>query len=96
MKDEKKVKATEEVKKEVQTEEEGVQLTDEELSKVSGGERFPIEQQLSESPQGEAGLRSFQFSDFSFQKNKYTKGIKHYERRKENQSHRGSKERSTA
>ena len=40
MKDkEKKVKATEEkAKKEVQTEEEGVQLTDEELSKVSGGE----------------------------------------------------------
>ena len=38
MKDnEKKVKATEEAKKEVQTEEEGVQLTDEELSKVSGG-----------------------------------------------------------
>ena len=38
MKDEKKVKLTEkEAKKEVQTEEEGVQLTDEELSKVSGG-----------------------------------------------------------
>ena len=38
MKDnEKKVKATEEVKKEVQTEEEGVQLTEEELAKVSGG-----------------------------------------------------------
>ena len=35
---EKKVKATEEeAKKEVQTEEEGVQLTDEELAKVSGG-----------------------------------------------------------
>ena len=31
MKDEKKVKATEEVKEEVQTEEDGVQLTDEEL-----------------------------------------------------------------
>ena len=42
--EEKKVKATEEeAKKEVQTEEEGVQLTDEELSKVSGGERIPIE-----------------------------------------------------
>ena len=38
MKDkEQKVKATEEVKEEVQTEEEGVQLTEEELSKVSGG-----------------------------------------------------------
>ena len=39
MKDnEKKVKLTEEeAKKEVQTEEEGVQLTDEELAKVSGG-----------------------------------------------------------
>ena len=36
--DEKKVKAAEEeVKEEVQTEEEGVQLTDEELAKVSGG-----------------------------------------------------------
>ena len=38
MKDEKKVKATEEeAKKEVQTEEDGVQLTDEELSSVVGG-----------------------------------------------------------
>ena len=39
MKDnEKKVKATEEeAKKEVQTEEEGVQLTDEELSSVTAG-----------------------------------------------------------
>ena len=37
MKDEKKVKATEEAKKEVQTEEEGVELTDEELSSVAGG-----------------------------------------------------------
>ena len=38
MKDtEKKVKAVEEAKKEVQTEEEGVQLTDEELRKVVGG-----------------------------------------------------------
>ena len=35
MKDEKKVKATEEVKEEVQTEEDGVQLTDEEMSKVN-------------------------------------------------------------
>ena len=43
MKDEKKVNKVEEAKKEVQTEEEGVQLTDEELSKVSGGERIPIE-----------------------------------------------------
>ena len=34
---EKKVKATEEVKKEVQTEEEGVQLTDEEMSSVAAG-----------------------------------------------------------
>ena len=34
---EKKVKLTEEVKEEVQTEEEGTKLTDEELSKVSGG-----------------------------------------------------------
>ena len=34
---EKKVKAAEEVKKEVQTEEEGVQLTDEELSSVAAG-----------------------------------------------------------
>ena len=49
MKDEKKVKATEEVKEEVQTEEEGVQLTDEELSSVAAGGRgarlqdqFPI------------------------------------------------------
>ncbi len=43
MKDnEKKVKLTEEeAKKEVQTEEEGVQLTDEELSKVSGGKGEP-------------------------------------------------------
>ena len=42
MKDEKKVKATEEAKKEVQTEEEGVQLTDEELSSVAAGyEPFP-------------------------------------------------------
>ena len=38
MKDnEKKVKAAEEVKKEVQTEEEGVQLTEEQLSQVSAG-----------------------------------------------------------
>ena len=38
MKDEKKVKPTEEeAKKEVQTEEKGVQLTDEELSSVAGG-----------------------------------------------------------
>ena len=38
MKDEKKVKASEEeAKKEVQTEEEGVQLTDEELSSVAAG-----------------------------------------------------------
>ena len=38
MKDEKKVKATEEeAKKEVKTEEEGVQLTDEELSSVDAG-----------------------------------------------------------
>ena len=37
MKDEKKVKATEEVKEEVQPEENGVQLTDEELAQVSGG-----------------------------------------------------------
>ena len=38
MKDEKKVnKAEEEAKKEVQTEEEGVQLTDEELSSVAAG-----------------------------------------------------------
>ena len=42
MKDEKKVKATEEVKKEVQTEEEGVQLTDEELSSVAGGDGLKI------------------------------------------------------
>ena len=39
----KKVKATEEAKKEVQTEEEGVQLTDEEMSKVSsGGKWVPV------------------------------------------------------
>ena len=39
MKDNEKkvIKAEEEAKKEVQTEEEGVQLTDEELAKVSGG-----------------------------------------------------------
>ena len=38
VKDEKKVKLTEEeAKKEVQTEEEGVQLTDEELSSVAAG-----------------------------------------------------------
>ena len=38
MKDEKKVKLTEEeAKKEVQTEEEGVQLTDEEMKQVAGG-----------------------------------------------------------
>ena len=36
---EKKVKATEEVKEEVQTEEEGVQLTDEELSQVNAAGR---------------------------------------------------------
>ena len=42
MKDnEKKVKATEEVKEEVQTEEEGVQLTDEELSSVAAGVEPP-------------------------------------------------------
>ena len=35
--EEKKVKATEEVKEEVQTEEEGVQLTDEELAQVTAG-----------------------------------------------------------
>ena len=41
MKDEKKVKATEEeAKKEVKTEEEGVQLTDEELSSVAAGLDF--------------------------------------------------------
>ena len=45
MKDnEKKVKATEEeAKKEVQTEEEGVQLTDEELSSVAAGILSPAE-----------------------------------------------------
>ena len=37
MKDEKKVKATEEVKEDAKTEEEGVQLTDEEMSSVAGG-----------------------------------------------------------
>ena len=38
MKDEKKVKATEEeTKKEIQTEEEGVQLTEEKLSSVAAG-----------------------------------------------------------
>ena len=37
MKDEKKVKATEEVKEEVQTEENGVELTDEELAYVNAG-----------------------------------------------------------
>ena len=37
MKDEKKVNKVEEAKKEVQTEEEGVQLTDEELSSVAAG-----------------------------------------------------------
>ena len=38
MKDEKKVKATEEeAKKEVKTEENGVELTDEELEQVTGG-----------------------------------------------------------
>ena len=43
MKDEKKVKATEEeAKKEVQTEEEGVQLTDEELSSVAAGIEHPV------------------------------------------------------
>ena len=42
MKDnEKKVKATEEVKEEVQTEEEGVELTDEELSSVAAGNVRP-------------------------------------------------------
>ncbi len=38
---EKKVKSTEEAKKEVQTEENGVQLTDEELAQVSGGNETP-------------------------------------------------------
>ena len=37
MKDEKKVNKVEEAKKEVQTEENGVELTDEELSSVAGG-----------------------------------------------------------
>ena len=37
---EKKIKATEEAKKEVQTEEEGVELTDEQLSKVSAGSYY--------------------------------------------------------
>ena len=42
MKDnEKKVKTVEEAKKEVQTEEEGVQLTDEELSSVAAGIELP-------------------------------------------------------
>ena len=41
MKDEKKVKATEEVKEEVQTEENGVELTDEELSSVAAGNVRP-------------------------------------------------------
>ena len=42
MKDnEKKVKAAEEVKEEVQTEEEGVQLTNEELSSVAAGIELP-------------------------------------------------------
>ena len=36
--EEKKVKLTEEVKKEVQTEEEGVELTDEQLTQVTGGD----------------------------------------------------------
>ena len=43
MKDEKKVKATEEeAKKEVQTEEDGEKLTDEEMSEVVGGNVLPI------------------------------------------------------
>ena len=37
MKDEKKVNKVEEAKKEVQTEEKDVELTDEELENVSGG-----------------------------------------------------------
>ena len=47
MKDEKKVNKVEEAKKEVQTEEEGVQLTDEELSSVAAGREptdLPINQ----------------------------------------------------
>ena len=43
MKDEKKVNKVEEAKKEVQTEEEGVQLTDEELAKVTGGKSQHVE-----------------------------------------------------
>ena len=38
---EKKVKATEEVKEEVQPEENGVQLTEEELAQVNAGLRAP-------------------------------------------------------
>ena len=50
MKDEKKVKAAEEeAKKEVKVEENGAELTDEELSKVSGGK----EQLSSGSPSDE-------------------------------------------
>ena len=43
MKDnEKKVKATEEAKKEVQTEEKGAKLTEEELAQVVGGATLPL------------------------------------------------------
>ena len=51
MKDNKnKVKLTEEeVKKEVQTEEEGVQLTDEELSSVTAGYEEPVSQSSHEN-----------------------------------------------
>ena len=48
--EEKKVKATEEeAKKEVQTEEKGVQLTDEELSKVSAGLFSPAQTKRDKS-----------------------------------------------
>ena len=52
MKDEKKVKLTEEeAKKEVQTEGKGVPLTDEELAQVSGGntDGFPMNDGVSKN-----------------------------------------------
>ena len=43
MKDEKKVNTTEEAKKEVKAEENGVELTDEQMAQVSGGKTFDDE-----------------------------------------------------
>lgn len=50
MKDnEKKVKATEDVKEEVKTEEQGVELTDVQLKKVSGGKENAVKPETEDA-----------------------------------------------